>query len=330
MKMRKFRADEILLSPTTKCNLRCAHCDIKKYPMNLPKKITLRFVAACAKAGIKRLGFTGGEPFLALDLLRATTKEAVRRKMLFSRIMTNGVWFKTKKGLTSSLERLFNAGYDGDICISVDAFHNQNLRKVALFIRVASKVWNRPDMISISAIRRSLDKQTRKRLKSLACLLNARLAGKPHGHHFIKNKNLFIKIFYIELSPAGKAGRLKNAWGVKWFKDDFCKGPGNVFFVLPDGTVKPCCGYGNDSNMLTIGNIKRDTPQKLLRNAEKNYFVSKIFGAGLHPIRRALERSGIHFPGKTINHCFFCYYLTNYIPRSTLKSKLTVITKIKR
>ena len=304
MKSRKFRADEILFSPTAQCNLRCGHCDIKKYPVNLPKQTAIKFIAACAKAGIKRLGFTGGEPFLALDFLCAITKEAIRCNMLFNRIMTNAAWFKTKNELMSSLERLFKAGYDGDICISVDAFHKQNLQKIALFIKTVSEIWNRQDMVSIAAVKGALDNQTKKRLKDLKRLLNTRL---------------FIRIFYIELSPIGKARRLKNAWGNKWFKDDFCKGPGNVFFVLPNGAVKPCCGYGNDADMLTIGSIKRDTPQKLLRNAEKNLFVSEIFKEGLHPIRQALERSGIRFPGKTANHCFFCYYLTNVIPRPTLK-----------
>lgn len=322
MKTRKFRADEILFSPTTQCNLRCAHCDIKKYRARLPKKTAIKFTAACADAGIKRLGFTGGEPFLALDFLCAVTKEAIRRKMLFSRIMTNGAWFKTKRELTSNLERLFHAGYDGDICISVDTFHNQNLRKAALFIKTASNIWNRPDIISISAVKGALDNQTHKRLKNLAKILNARLTDNPHEHHFIKNKNLFIRVFYIDLSPVGKAAHLKNPWAGEWFRDDFCKGPGNVFFVLPDGTVKPCCGYGNDNNMLTIGSIKHDNVRKLLRNAEKNRFVFKIFRSGFHSIRRALEKSGIRFPGEASNHCFFCHYLTTYIPRSVLKSSL--------
>jgi len=324
MKTRKFRPDEILFSPTTQCNLRCAHCDIEKYRRNLPKKTALKFLSACADAGFKRVGFTGGEPFLALDFLRAITKETIRRKMLFSRIMTNGAWFKTKKELTFALNRLFCAGYDGDICISVDTFHKQDLRKVALFIKVASGIWNRPDMISIFAVKGSLDTQTRKRLKSLAQLLNARLTNNPHGHHFIKNEDLFIKIFYISLSAIGKAELLKNPWDGKWFRDDFCKGPGNVFFVLPDGKVKPCCGYANDSDMLTIGSIKHDTVKKLLRNAQMNRFVWKIFRSGLHPIRRALEKSGIRFPGKTTNHCFFCYYLANHIPRSILKSAINL------
>lgn len=321
MKRQKFKPDEILFSPTTKCNLRCAHCDIKKYHEDLPKKTAVKFIAACADTGIKRVGFTGGEPFLRPDFLCAVTKEVIRCKMLFSRIMTNGVWFKSKKELTSTLKRLFLAGYDGDISISVDAFHSKNLKKIALLIKTASIIWNRPDIISISAVKGSLDNKTRARLKNLAKILNARLIN----NNLIKSKNLFIRIFYIGLSPAGKAALLKNPWDGKWFKDDFCLGPGNVFYVNPDGTVKPCCGYGNDAQILTIGSIKRDSPQKLLRNAEKNCFVSEIFRLGLHPIRKSLEKSGIRFPGKTTSHCFFCYYLTRYIPRAILKASIASI-----
>ena len=323
MKTRIFRPDEVLFSPTTQCNLRCAHCDIKKRPTALSVKTAIRFLDTCANAGVKRIGFTGGEPFLALDFLCAITKEAVCRRISFSRIMTNGAWFNTKKKLGSALKRLFCAGYDGDFCLSVDAFHRQDLRKVASFIRTAADIWKRPDIVSIAAVKGVLENRTRGRLIKLSLLLNAHLTSLAHRHASIKSGAFFVKIFNIGLSPVGKAARLKDPWDGRWFRDDFCRGPGNVFFVLPDGTVKPCCGYANDASILTIGSIKHDTPQKLLRNAEKNRFVSEIFRSGLHPIRKALERSGIRFPGKTTNHCFFCYYLTYYVPRSILEEYLS-------
>ena len=319
MKTRIFRPDEVFFSPTTQCNLRCTHCDIKKHPAVLSIKTSVRFLDACASAGVKRVGFTGGEPFLALHFLWAITKEAVGRQMSFSRIMTNGACFRNKGSIVSALKKLFCAGYDGDICVSVDAFHDQDLRKVASFIRTAADIWKRPDLVSIAAVKGALENNTRRRLARLAHLLKARFINSSYQHASIKNKGLFIRISYIDLSPVGKAGRLKNPWDGRWFKDDFCKGPGNVFFILPDGKVKPCCGYANDTDLLTIGFVKRDTPQKLIQNAQKNRFVSTIFGSGLHPVRKALERSGIHFPGKTTNHCFFCHYLTSYVPRLILK-----------
>jgi hypothetical protein len=310
MKAHRFSPKEALLSLTTRCNLRCAHCDIRQNKTVLNKKAAIGFIIACARAGIDRVGFTGGEPFLELDLMCAISKEAAMQGMLFGRIMTNGGWFGTNKELVLALNRLFRSGYGGDLCLSIDAFHRQSLKKCASFVMTASKTWRRPDIVSIAAVRGAKEGQTRKRLAKLAHLLRGRLIiadGRPVA---IKNENLFIKIFYIDLSPVGKASGLKDAWNGRWFKDDMCKGPGNVLFVLPDGTVKPCCGYAVDADILTIGSIIRDSPEQLIRNARKNRFIASIFGSGFHPIRRRLEDRGVRFPGRTTNHCFFCHYLT--------------------
>jgi hypothetical protein len=316
MNVRGFLPKEILFSLTTKCNLRCAHCDIKQSATVLDKKAALGFVVACARAGIKRVGFTGGEPFMATELMCAISKEAVRRGMLFGRIMTNGGWFDNDGELASALNRLFLAGYDGNLCLSVDAFHRQSIKKCASFIRTAAAIWRRRDIVSIAAVKGAKESQTRKRITKLARALRGRLVmanGRPAA---IKSESLFIRISYIDLSPIGKAAKLKNAWDGRWFKDDMCKGPGNVLFVLPDGTVKPCCGYASDADILTIGSIKRDSPGQLIRNARKNRFIASVFGAGLHMIRKRLEARGVRFPGRTTNHCFFCGYIARYVPQS--------------
>lgn len=316
MKAPGFRPKEILFSPTTNCNLRCAHCDIEQRPEILNKRAAIKFLAASFRHGIKRVGFTGGEPFLALDLMCAISKEAAGRGMLFGRIMTNGGWFRTDKELVLALYRLFRAGYDGDLCLSVDAFHRQDIKKCASFVRTAAAVWRRHDIVSIAAVKGAKEVQTRRRLARLARLLRGRLIivnGKPAA---IKNESFFIKIFHIDLSPIGKAAGLKKAWNGKWFRDDLCKGPGNVFFVLPDGTVKPCCGYAADADILTIGSIGRDSPKQLIRNARKNRFIASVFSSGLHPMRKRLESRGVKFPGRTTNHCFFCGYITHHVPQS--------------
>ena len=315
MRSVKFNPKEVLLSLTARCNLHCAHCDIEQKPGSLDKKSAIKFLAACSRYGIKRLGFTGGEPFLELGLMCAISKEAAARGILFSRIMTNGGWFRSDKELVSALGRLFKSGYDGDLCMSVDAFHRQDIKKCASFIRAAAAAWRRNDIVSIAVVKGAKERQTRERLAKLTRLLRGRLVisgGRPAA---IKAGDLFVRISYIDLSPVGKAAALKKPWDGRWFKDDMCRGPGNVLFVLPDGTVKPCCGYASDSSILTIGSIKRDSPEQLVSNARKNRFISSVFSSGLHPIRKRLENSGIKFPGKTTNHCFFCYYLTKAVPR---------------
>ncbi len=314
MAKRMFLPKELLFSLTTRCNLRCAHCDIEQDRTVLNKKEALEFVAACAHHGIDRVGFTGGEPFLELGLMCAISKEAVKRGMLFGRVMTNAGWFRTERELRLALDRLVRAGYDGDFCMSVDAFHRQSLKKCASFVNAAAAAWSRPDIVSIAAVKGAKDGQTRARLARLARILRGRLIIVNRTPSAIKSKNLFIKIFYIDLSAVGIAAALKNPWGGKWFKDDMCKGPGNVFFVLPDGKVKPCCGYAADADILTIGSIKRDSPKQLLCNARKNRFVSSVFSSGLHPIRKRLDPAGVILPGKTTDHCLLCHYLTALHP----------------
>ncbi|MDD5439816.1 MAG: hypothetical protein PHS37_06500 [Candidatus Omnitrophica bacterium] len=314
MTLQRFRPDEILFALTDACNLRCSHCGSTAEgakPVRLNTADAVRFLKASGRMGIKRIGFTGGEPFLAVDLLCALCREAVRNGMTFSRIMTNAAWFRTEKELTHTLRRLFSSGYDGDICVSIDAFHRQDLHKVAVFIKNALAVWRRPDIVSFAVVKGAREKETHKRLNKVLAV--------------IKDDALFIRAFGIDLSPVGKAGRLKNGWDGKWFRDDLCAGPGNVFFVLPDGTVRPCCGYAADTDILTLGAIAGDTPRQLLRNAGKNRFIAALFGAGFHPLRRRLQAAGIRFPGKTSNHCFFCYYLTRKVPRQVLKRCLTAL-----
>jgi len=321
MTARGFHPKEVLFSLTTRCNLRCAHCAGEGRPAWLDTKSALRFLAACGRFGIRRVGFTGGEPFLALDALCALSREAVRRGMLFGRIMTNGAWFRTTGEFSSALYRLFKTGYDGDLCVSVDAFHRQDLRKCASFIRAAAGMWGRPDIASIAAVRGARQDETRIRLVRLARLLRGRVIGYRGRAGAIRSADVFVRIEAIDLSPVGKAAALKDGWDGRWFRDDLCRGPGNVLYVLPDGTVKPCCGYATGADILTIGSIDRDTPRELLRRAGKNRFVRAIFTSGFHPIRRRLERSGVRFPGKTTNHCFFCRYLTHSFGRRLLNSK---------
>ena len=302
-----FRPTEVLFSPTADCNLSCEHCATPKSSKRLPVNIAGSFLLQCKRAGIKRVSFTGGEPFLRPDFLCCITKLAVQEGLLFGRIMTNGVWYKNVRELESALVKLHEAGYDGDICVSVDAFHVQNIKKVAIFIKLATSIWRRPDMVSVVWVGGSREKETNMKLKKL-------LSGL---------KGLPIKTARIALSPIGVAGGIKDPWGNKWFKEDYCKGPGNALFVLPDGDVKPCCGYATDQAGLTIGNIKRSSAKKIIDNARHNDFVRSVFTIGLSGIRKRLERLGVLFPDKTENHCFFCHHLLTKIPKAALRKAVT-------
>jgi len=208
--------------------------------------------------------------------LVAVTKAAVARGYLFDRVMTNGVWWSRESELVHDLTALRDAGYDGRSASSVDAFHRQSLSKVARLIREAVTLWRRPDVVSLACVFGAYDKETITMLRSLARLLNGRLAesrladitsGAPHLCQGLRARSC----------SGGESCGITRSVGQGVFKDDRCKGPGNVFLVMPDGDVKPCCGYASDLDGLTIGNIKKDTAKGLLRRIRSNRFAMTVF-----------------------------------------------------
>jgi hypothetical protein len=116
---------------------------------------------------------------------------------------------------------------------------------------------------------------------------------------------MMINIIRVPYSPAAE----ENAWdSTVWFEDDYCRGPGNVFYVHPDGRVAVCCGFANENPGLIIGRIPNDGYRELMRRAAASPVVKACYDTGLAAVRERLEANGVKFPGKTNDPCFFCDY----------------------
>lgn len=290
-----FEAEEVIFAPTNLCNLKCAHCNVESSTKKLSTKYAIRFLKSCADNGIEWVGFSGGEPFLCTKFLNKVSQAVVDNEMYFDRLMTNAVWFKNKSQLVEVLEELYESGFDGTFGVSVDSFHKQDLKKVAMFIRTVMSIWDKDDCVEIISVIGVNDKETDQKLVTLAGFLG------------LKKKDLPVN--KIELSPVTD-DFIPDAWNdSEWFKDDYCKGPGNVFYVHPDGRVAVCCGYANQQERLIIGNIRNDSLEKLKERVRDSEFISTVYTKGLSSIRKDLESRGYKFPGKTKNHCFFCNYI---------------------
>lgn len=292
-----FSPDEIIFAPVSECNLACSHCNVKRTEQKLSVKHAVRFLRRCRDAGIDRVGFSGGEPFLAHDFLCRLSAVAVKEDMFFDRLMTNAVWFRNKSRLLDVLAGLYDSGFDGKFGISVDAYHRQDVKKIALFIRCVEKIWQEQTRIELVCVSVPGDAAAaRHKINTLAGFLGIKSAD--------------LNIVNIDLSPVDNAVVLADPWSDgEWFKDDMCAGPGNVFYVHPDGNTAVCCGYANQETGLIVGNIKNDTPQKMIERASDSKFISTVYSCGLEEIRNKLQANGVEFPGKTLNHCFFCWYL---------------------
>ena len=330
-----FKPEEIIFAPTSECNLVCSHCRVTRGGERLAAEDAVAFLKACRPHGIDRVGFSGGEPFLAPDFLCRVSRAAVDLDMTFDRLMTNGAWFESEDALRTTLAELHEAGFDGTFGVSVDSYHAQDMGDLSSFFRAVFDIWRRKDCCEIISAIEPGGTAPSGMFEDLAASLGGRLLrqdGEPFSivdQAFIDraalgsdsdspasgaepdsqaepgdaSAALMINIIRVPYSAAAD----ENAWAApEWFEDDFCRGPGNVFYVHPDGRIAVCCGFANENRELIIGHIRTDDYRSLMRRASQSPFIRACYASGLATTREKLESAGRSFPGRTADPCFFC------------------------
>ena len=284
VKRRSFCPTEIIFACTSACNLHCAHCFVDRNPRKLDINQAIAFIDNCVKSGspIEKVGFSGGEPFLYMEFLLAVTRAAVMHDLLFDQIMTNGDWWRDEAELHNTLQTLYDAGYDGKIGLSWDEYHGQSEERMLTFIKTVQEIFG-DNSINIQKV---------------AAYGVLRQAQEPH------NGDGPLKDIPLYTLPRTYPGDDPQAWKARrWFKEDYCEGPGNILYVHADGNIAPCCGFANENPALFIGKIT-DSYETIMQNAANNKMVQLCFTKGLSHYRRFKK-----FPGKTNDICSFCDYV---------------------
>lgn len=286
-----FDPTEIIFASTTLCNLRCPHCFVDRKPFSLSPVDAVNFLASCRASidcKIDKVGFSGGEPFLSMDFLCEVISFARMNNFMFDQIMTNGVWWKNECELNEALQKIKDCGYDGKIGISYDNFHGQNYKKIRTFCAAVNAIFGEEN-INVQAVADPLldDKKT----EQLEAELNAL------GEDFAADIFILPQTFKSDDERAWKSK--------KWFKEDFCQGPGNILFVHPSGDIAPCCGFANENKELFIGKIT-DSFEKIMQNAGRNAMTGLCFEKGLSSLIPSLKGK---LPGKTDDICSFCDFI---------------------
>lgn len=315
-----FNPTEIIFATTSACNLRCEHCFVHLENQKLEIESAKNLLIGCNEYGIEKVGFSGGEPFLYPEFLIEIIKQAINENLFFDRIMTNGVWWNSKKQLFSVLNDVYQAGFDGKIGLSFDSFHNQDISKIITFIQTIYQIWNDPSMIEIQSVVPSnkndttvmaKEKQFLSDLQKLSDAFKSKItddtnASSGLGYITIESDSCFIPITRTQQSfLPDNCLSWKDS---KWFKDDYCAGPGQILFVHSNGNIAPCCGFANENKALIIGNINQ-TLSEIIENSKKNPMVDLCYNKGLGNYRLEQEKKGIVFPGITNDMCMFCAYI---------------------
>lgn len=292
----EFNPTEIIFAATTLCNLRCAHCFVNRLPIRLNVQDAKSLISSCRQSEesqVEKIGFSGGEPFLYLDFLTEIIKFARDNDFMFDQIMTNGDWWKDEDNLRQTLQKIYDAGYDGKIGISYDNFHAQNYERIRTFCSCVNDIFGEEN-ISVQAVADPLldDEKSDRLEKELNSLC----------------EDFAADIFIL---PQTFQGTDTRGWqSKKWFKEDFCAGPGNILFVHPTGDIAPCCGFANENKELFIGKIT-DSFDRIMQNAKESKMIKTCFSSGLLKLSKNMEKAGTKFPGsgRTSDICTFCDFV---------------------
>lgn len=295
-----FNPTEIIFAATDACNLHCPHCFVNRNAKKLTVQEAIAFLETTKQTDteitIERIGFSGGEPFLYTDFLCEIIKWTVKNGLMFDQIMTNGDWWKDEEELNQKLELIYDAGYDGKIGLSYDTFHAQTEERIKTFVTAAEKYFGE----------RSVNIQTVKSTGKTSCSTQANSKNKKITVSTIKELLPDTDIYIL---PQTFESENKNAWNsLRWFKDDYCEGPGQILYIHPDGNIAPCCGFANENKTLFIGNIKQTFTQ-VMKQANENRMVKICYEQGLSNYRKQIKKAGHKFPGKTNDICSFCDYI---------------------
>ncbi len=308
---RTFRPNYLSFAGTYQCNLSCPHCCVPiEWTDRLDAAVAVRFLEDARAQGISVLGLTGGEPFLYPEFVHTICRRAAELGFRFDKIMSNGVWHDDADHLESILRPLTNDGFTGKLGLSVDKFHGVHTAKAAEFCRIARRVFDRDNIVSLSYASRRPDLGLEP-VRELAAELDAVVEWSDVLHRYLLvSPELTMTLNWNHLAPVERAERFTGAWDGQWFQEDYCEGPGQALIVTPRGEVKPCCGFASDLDQLTIGNIYHDTVKTIIRKARRHPYVGKVFREGLTAIRdEILARDPKSLPAATSNHCYFCWHV---------------------
>ena len=115
---------------STRCNIKCDHC-VAAHDGSPETKIALetaiQIIEEMSRSQITGISFTAGEPLLYLNEMKELVRTC-KMQNIYSRIVTNGYWSKTRDRSDKMVSALKEAGLS-QLRISFSRWHQKNVRR---------------------------------------------------------------------------------------------------------------------------------------------------------------------------------------------------------
>jgi MoaA/NifB/PqqE/SkfB family radical SAM enzyme len=279
---------------TYRCTSICRMCCVdagpdRKEEMRIEDAMML--IRQAAEIGIKTISLTGGEPFLCFEKMLKICQYASQLGLEVN-VLTNCFWAKSEGTTTKKLRKLKNSGL-GKITINADEFHQEfvPLDYVKRCFEVAQRMGLIIELRCIVA-------ENTKRMKYFADKIGA-----------LEKEGLIMNEFPV--TPIGRASELDPEILLYSPLMSPCPFVLRLMAVEPNGNLSVCCGVGGFSPPLIVGNIKKHSLKKLIKEADQNllYTCLKIYGP--QTLLGIMREKSYHpiVASKHVDRCHVCFDL---------------------
>jgi len=285
------------------CDLSCNHCIFRCGPaggrtMGIPR--AKRYIDQAGRAGIRRIVFTGGEPFLHRRDIRILIQHAARRG-IDSALITNAAWASSRNQVREYLWDLQQKGLQS-ITLSTDRYHllDVPLEKLKNVLTVAEEIGLRAGV-----------KIARLAHDSVAASLYRSL------------RNQATKIHVQEISPLGRAAYLRSGLRLKRSTSFLRSGCFTPSVLLPNGDLMTCCNLPaqdmrHEDYPFILGSAERESIRFLLGKRSGDPILTLLRNRGPSLLLALLvhKEPGFRSQHQALYHsgCDLCFHLFCKLP----------------
>lgn len=277
---------------TEKCDTSCRHCWFDCNPEKTETMTTHQvtgIIDETVDLGAKWISFSGGEPFLAYELLTQGVRHASSRG-LKTEVVTNGLWALDENEAQNRLSILRETGLDV-VNISVDDFHQENISFEA--VMNCYEAANRVGLKTVFMVCTRKDGEING--EALKTMLNddrMQILGEPR----VKEPSALIieSPFY----PVGRGENLDEEVLMGEIVGKPCKQVLTDIGVKPNGDVLPCCGPLAVHGNAVLGNLNERSLGEILDDSWGEACFSGVYWNG--PMYGDNTR-------KYVGNCHLCY-----------------------